>query len=240
MVLVVGLPVVAVMMASYSASIAATSIASEKESKTLELLLTIPVSRLTILLSKLLGTFLIVLLSTASFMVGLGIYLIILAGAAAPIQIRSDLPLTQIGFMDLLRSSPTFMPILIFTIFITMVMTTRIGLLVGILSADVRGAQQLVGAVTFPLLMPPFFILMFTSIENLPVPIQLILLIDPFMHLFLALRGDFAGDLATSLLPMAAILGYTALMLVLSSRLFMGERLVTMKVALRKRSGRSE
>ena len=70
----VGLPMVAIIVASYASSIAATSIALEKESKTLEILLTIPASRMAILVSKLLGTFVIVLLSTISFLAGFGIY----------------------------------------------------------------------------------------------------------------------------------------------------------------------
>lgn len=233
--LIIGLPTVAVIISSSAASVAATSIALEKESKTLELLLTIPVNRLTILLSKLFGTFLIVLLSTISFMAGLGIYVLMLAGAAIPTQAGSQISLTQASFGGFLQPSPLFIPILISTIFLTMVMTTCIGLLIGILGGDVRSAQQLVSAITFPLLMPPLFISMFTSIENLPLSVKLMLLADPFTHLFLAIQGGFTGDLATALSSMAVIFGYTVFMLILSSWLFMGERLITMKVMLRKR-----
>ncbi|MCS7132663.1 MAG: ABC transporter permease subunit [Aigarchaeota archaeon] len=240
MTLIIGLPTVAVIIASSAASVAATSIALEKESKTLELLLTIPAKRLTILLSKLFGTFLIVLLSTISFIVGLGIYVLMLAGAAIPTQAGGQIPLTQTGFGGLLEPSPLFMPVLLSTIFLTMVMTTCIGLLVGILGGDVRSAQQLVSAITFPLLMPPLFISMFTSIENLPLSVKLMLLADPFTHLFLAIQGGFKGDLVMALSSMAVILGYTVFVLILSSWLFMGERLVTMKVTLRKRPSGSE
>ena len=240
MILIIGLPMVAVIISSYAASIAATSIALEKESKTLELLLTIPAKRLTILLSKLIGTFLIVLLSTFSFIIGFGIYGLMVAGATVSVQTGSQISFTQLNLGSVLQPSPIFVPVLISTIFITMIMTTCIGLLIGILGSDVRSAQQLVGAVTFPLLMPPFFILMFTSIDSLPLSVKLLLLADPFTHLFLAIQGGFMGDIATSLFSMAVILGYTVFMLVLSSWLFMGERLITMRVMLRKRPGVSE
>jgi len=240
MTLIIGLPMVAVIISSYAASIAATSIALEKESKTLELLLTIPASRLTILLSKLLGTFLIVLLSTFSFIIGFGIYGFMLAGATISVQTSNEVSFTQLNFGNFLQPSPIFIPILISTIFITMIMTTCIGLLIGILGSDVRSAQQLVGAVTFPLLMPPFFILMFTSIDSLPISVKLLLLADPFTHLFLAIQGGFMGDLATALSSIAVILGYTVFMLILSSWLFMGERLITMRVMLRKKTGELE
>jgi len=232
----IGLPLVAVVIASYASSIAATSIALEKESKTLEVLLTMPVSRVTILLSKLLGTFLIVLLGTISFIVGFGIYSLIFAGTMLSIS-----PPTEPAAVNLtlppIQPSPIFLPILLAAIFITMIMTTCIGLLVGILGSDVRSAQQLVGAISFPLLMPPFFILMFTSFDALPLGIKIALLADPFTHLFLAIQSGFIGDLVSSMLSLGLMLGYTALLLLLSSWLFMGERLITMRISVRKKVG---
>lgn len=234
-----GLPMVAVIVASYASTISATSIALEKESKTLEVLLTIPTRRLTILLSKLLGTFFIVVLSAVSFMVGFGIYSLMLAGSigmtSSLIGFR-ETPSVQFS-LSAIQPSQTFLPILVASIFIAMVMMTCIGLLVGILGGDVRSAQQLVGAITFPLLMPPFFILLFTSIEGLPLGIRLALLADPFTHLFLAIRSGFTGDLAAALMSIGVMLGFTILLLVLSSWFFMGERLITMRISLRK--GRS-
>ncbi len=236
-----GLPMVAVIVASYASTISATSIALEKESKTLEVLLTIPTRRLTILLSKLLGTFFIVILSTVSFLVGFGIYSLMLAGSMGMSSSLGGLGETSsVQFsLSAIQPSSIFLPILVASIFIAMVMMTCIGLLVGILGGDVRSAQQLVGAITFPLLMPPFFILLFTSIESLPLGIHLALLADPFTHLFLAIRSGFTGDLASALMSIGVMLGFTILLLALSSWFFMGERLITMRISLRRR-GSSE
>ena len=236
-----GLPMVAVIVASYASTISATSIALEKESKTLEVLLTIPTRRLMILLSKLLGTFFIVILSTVSFLVGFGIYSLMLAGSMGMSSSLGGLGETSsVQFsLSAIKPSPIFLPILVASIFIAMVMMTCIGLLVGILGGDVRSAQQLVGAITFPLLMPPFFILLFTSIESLPLGTRLALLADPFTHLFLAIRSGFTGDLASALMSIGVMLGFTILLLVLSSWFFMGERLITMRISLRRR-GSSE
>ncbi len=232
----IGLPLVAVVIASYASSIAATSIALEKESKTLEVLLTMPVSRVTILLSKLLGTFLIVLLGTISFIVGFGIYSLMFAGTMVSI---SPTPQSTAVSLKLppIQPSPVFVPILLIAIFVTMIMTTCIGLLVGILGSDVRSAQQLVGAISFPLLMPPFFILMFASFDALPLGIKIALLADPFTHLFLAIQSGFIGDLASSLFSLGLMIGYTAFLLLLSSWLFMGERLITMRVSVKRKVG---
>lgn len=233
-----GLPLVAIMVASYASTVSATSIALEKESKTLEVLLTIPAGRITILLSKLLGTFVIVLLSTASFLIGFGIYGLMIAGSmAAQIRVEGLGAATQVNLTLVdLWPSPAFAPILISSIIIAMVMMTCIGLLVGVLGSDVRSAQQLVGAVTFPLLMPPFFILIFTSLESLPAGVRIGLLLDPFTHLFLAIQSGFSGDIASAITSILVMLGFTLILLLLSSWLFMGERLITTRITLRRRA----
>ncbi len=234
-----GLPLVAVMVASYASTVSATSIALEKESKTLELLLTIPARRIVILLSKLLGTFVMVLLSTISFLVGFGIYGLMIAGsmmARIPFEEVEIGPQVSLTFLDL-WPSPAFLPILVSSIIIAMVMMTCIGLLVGVLGSDVRSAQQLVGAVTFPLLMPPFFILVFTPVQGLPMDVKIALLLDPFTHLFLAIHSGFAGDINSAIISIMVMLGFASVLLLLSSRLFMGERLITTKVTFgRKRA----
>jgi ABC-2 type transport system permease protein len=232
-----GLPLVAVMVASYASTVSATSIALEKESKTLELLLTIPARRITILLSKLLGTFVIVLLSTISFLVGFGIYGMMIAGsmmARIPVEEVAAGQQVSLTLIDL-WPSPIFLPILVSAIFIAMVMMTCIGLLVGVLGSDVRSAQQLVGAITFPLLMPPFFILVFAPLESLPIGVRIGLLLDPFTHLFLAIQSGFAGNLTSAITSIMVMLGFAALLLLLSSWLFMGERLITARITLGRR-----
>jgi ABC-2 type transport system permease protein len=116
-----------------------------------------------------------------------------------------------------------------------MVMMTCIGLLVGVLGSDVRSAQQLVGAITFPLLMPPFFILVFAPLESLPIGVRIGLLLDPFTHLFLAIQSGFAGNFTSAITSIMVMLGFAALLLLLSSWLFMGERLITARITLRRR-----
>ncbi|OYT66955.1 MAG: hypothetical protein B6U65_04345 [Candidatus Wolframiiraptor sp. EX4484-121] len=237
--MILGLPLVAVMVSSYASSISATSIALEKESKTLELLLSLPVRRFTILLSKLLGTLIIVILGTISFMVGFAIYGFMLASAFIPeAGAKTDVGgAVQTPFIgSLLTPSPIFMAVVLASIFLGMIMTTCLGILIGVLCADVRSSQQLVGAVVTPLTIFPFFILIFSSIENLPAGIRIALLLDPYTHLFLAIMKGFVGDLPSATLSLAVMAGATAAMLAIGSWLFMGERLITMRIGLKRKS----
>jgi len=234
-----GLPLVAVMVSSYASSISATSIALEKESKTLELLLSLPVRRFTILLSKLLGTFIIVVLGTISFMVGFAIYGLMLASAFIPetgveVDVGGVVQTPFIG--SIFTPSPIFMAIVLASIFLGMVMTSCLGILIGVLCADVRSSQQLVGAVVTPLTIFPFFILIFSSLESLPAGVKLALLLDPYTHLLLAIMKGFIGDLPSAALSLAVMAAATMIMLGMGSWLFMGERLITMRIGFRRKS----
>ena len=231
-----GIPLAVVMVSGYASSIAATSIALEKESKTLELLLTLPARRMTILLSKLLGTLLIVLLGTISFMIGFGIYGLMIAGAMIPPGEGFELEYSRVQLQSLIQPSPILIPVIVSATFLAMILTACIGILVGVLCGDVRSAQQLVGAVIFPLLMPPFLILMFASFNSLPLGVRAALLLDPYTHLFLSIQGGSVGDLSLALSSIGAMAIYMIALLAVSSWLFMGEKLVTARIRLRRKA----
>ena len=230
-----GLPLVAMMTASYASSISATSIALEKESKTLELLLSLPVRRFTILLSKLLGTLIIVVLGTISFMIGFAIYGLMITSAFFPETNGSGV--IQTSFTgSFLTPSPIFMAVMLASVFLGMIMTTCLGILIGVLCADVRSSQQLVGAIVMPLTLFPFFILVFSSMEHLPIGVKLALLLDPYTHFFLAIMKGFIGDLSAAAFSLAVMVGATIAMLAVGSWLFMGERLITMRIGFKRKS----
>jgi ABC-2 type transport system permease protein len=69
------LPIMVMMMIIFAIQMAATSIALEKEQKTLETLMTLPVSRFTILAGKLSGSVVIALAGSVSYLVGFGFYI---------------------------------------------------------------------------------------------------------------------------------------------------------------------
>ncbi len=87
-----------------------------------------------------------------------------------------------------------------------------------------------------PLTIFPFFILIFSSIESLPAGVRLALLLDPYTHFFLAIMKGFIGDLPSAAISLAVMVGATIIMLVIGSWLFMGERLITMRIGFRRKS----
>jgi ABC-2 type transport system permease protein len=68
------LPIMIMVMVMFAIQMAATSIALEKEQKTLETLMTLPVGRLTILAGKLTGSVVIAIAGSISYMIGFSYY----------------------------------------------------------------------------------------------------------------------------------------------------------------------
>lgn len=220
------IPLVIVMVAVTAGSVAATSIGLEKEAKTLEMLLTLPVSRLKILFAKLIGTTIIALLGTASLMIGFGYYTSILTKISeGQASLTLNRPIEFAGLSLILLG---------IVIVLAILTTMGLGILAGVLAGDVRGGQQLAGLFQFPLIFLPFIFLLFTDLQDLPVTISSALLLNPMTHLFLAIRAIVESDYLLVAAHISVMLLFMIALLGLAAWLFSGERLITTKIRVRK------
>jgi ABC-2 type transport system permease protein len=233
-----GLPLIALIVVALTATISATSIGLEKEAKTLEILLTLPISRLKILLTKMLASTIIALIGMFSFGVGFGIYLILAFSRIGSIQGVSNMSEDMDVFTStgpLLPLNSTSVIILMLTIFVAMLLTMSIGILVGVLAEDVRGSQQLVGAATFLPMFPAFFLTAFIDLDELAFPASLLMMLNPYTHFFRAIDYVATGRYLEAVSATMVTGLFTIAFLIISAWLFSGERLITLKVSLRKK-----
>jgi len=225
------LPLVVLIVAGTSGSVAATSIGLEKESKTLEILLTLPISRMKILASKLVGSVLIALIGATSFTVGLTFYLTSFQHALPDV---SRPPTSSANLPELLGLTPISVLAMGVTLVLGLLMALGLGILAGVLAGDVRGGQQLAGLLQFPPMILPFFLMLFTDFQALPPAVRYGLLLDPFTHIFLSLRASLTGDYLGVLASIGTMSLFVLLILGVAAWLFSGERLITMRIRLRK------
>ncbi|MEM1945415.1 MAG: ABC transporter permease [Candidatus Caldarchaeum sp.] len=218
-------PLVLVVMVATSGTVAATSIGLEKEAKTLEMLLTLPISRTSILTAKLVASMTVALMGTASMVFGFVIYL-------------TNLPMVELTSTELTMPLSGFTLLLLgLVMFVALVMTLCIGILAGVLAGDVRGGQQLAGLLQMPLLLLPFLILQFADINGLPPTLSAALMLSPFTHMFLAIKSIYEEAYLMSVLHLVVMTAFLMVILVVASWFFKGERLLTMRVTLRRRRG---
>ncbi len=219
------MPLVMMMLLIMAAQLAATSVAMEKEEKTLETLLTMPVSRNAILFGKVGGVVAVSSLAVVAYMAGLSYYI----SSVSSISGDAGLNLAEIGVIP----STTGIILLLITLFLSLIAALSVAVLLGSLTEDVRSAQALMGVLYVPIFIPAI-VLMFGDITQLPSIIRTIVYAIPFSYPVLAAKAMYTGLYTPVLYGIVYQVIFTAVMIVLAGKLFSTERILTMRLNLKK------
>jgi len=228
----IGVPIGITVLIVFAMQIAATSVASEKEDKTLETMLTVPVGRFTILLGKLSGSTIAAAVGALTMVIGLNYYMSSIT-FAVPTQPGVDL--ASIGL------APTLTAYLVLgtSLFVTLLSALALAIAVSSFAEDVRSAQAIVGYFYFIIFIPMIF-LMYTDISLIPLPIRLVLLAVPYTHPMLAARAGFTGDYTTAVLGIIYVTAFTLVILYIAAKIFTTEKILTMRLHLRRQKPKRE
>jgi ABC-2 type transport system permease protein len=221
-----GMPIGIMMLLIFAMQLAATSVASEKEEKTLETLLTLPVSRFTILVGKLTGSIIVAVVGAVAYIVGFSYYMGSFAGG---MPAESGVDLAAIG----LAPTPISYLLLGASLFMSLLSALALAISLSIFAEDVRGAQALVGPLSILLIFPMIFT-MFTDIYALPFPLMIVLLAIPFTHPMLAARAAFTGDYLTAIIGIVYVTIFTIAVLYIAAKLFGTEKILTARLKFRR------
>lgn len=222
------LPLVVSIMIVMSAQLAATSVAAEKEQKTLEVLLTLPTRRENILFGKLLGVFVVSIVGTLTAVVGFSSY----AGS-----ITSSLQTTDAAEAGLIPQ-PEGYAFLLVALMLAFVASLALAVLVASYAKDIYGAQSLMSVVYLPVFLPSI-VLMVSPVEILPAPVQAVIYAVPFSYPSLAGKALYTHDYAALYLGVAWQLIFVAIVLYLAARMFSTEKVLTARLSFGKRKKRA-
>ena len=219
-------PLIVLMVIIMSGSTVIASMGLEKENKTLETLLTMPVKRSHIVLGKLGGAAAIGLLMAFIYMLGMGSYMNSLQGS-------TSLDLSTFGI-----SMNTFDLVLVgLSLFLAVVAGLALCLVIGVFARDYKSAQSLTMPITF-LAMIPMFVLMMKDFNTLPGAVQAGLFAIPFTHPMMAMNNLMFDDYTLVMAGIAYEAVFASAMMALAVVLFKKDILVTgRKVKKRKKDG---
>jgi len=228
----IGMPIGIIMLIVFAMQIAATSVASEKEEKTLETLLTMPINRFYILVGKLAGSVIVAAVGALAYVVGFNYYM---GSFTAAFTTQAGVDLATLGL------APTMSSFLVLgaSLFVTLVSALALAIAISSFSEDVRSAQTTVGYLYFALFIPMLF-MMYSDIGSLPTPLGIVLLAIPYTHPMLAARAAFTGDYTTALLGIAYVSIFTVVVLYIAAKIFTTEKILTMKLRLRRKKPKRE
>ena len=177
-------PIIMMMIIIMSGGIVITSMALEKENKTLETLLTLPVKRTSIVTGKIVAAATIGLILAVIYMIGMNNYF---QGLGVS---QSGINLADYG---LVLSSPQEFLLVGISLFVTLIAGLALCMLLGTFAKNFKSAQTL----TFPIValaMIPMFITMFADYDTLPIALKIFTFAIPFSHPMMATRALLFGD----------------------------------------------
>lgn len=222
---VFALPVTLSVMLVFSMQIAATSVASEKEEKTLETLLSLPISRFTILFGKLAGSIIVAAVGAIAIILGFNYYMGAFMGIG---DIGVSVDPAAIG----LAPSVLGYVVLGASVFVSLLSALALAIIISAFAEDVRGAQSVVGYL-YVIIMLPMFIIMFADFNSLPLVARIVLLAIPYTHPMLAAQASFTGDYLSAIFGVAYVALFTVVLLYLAAKLFATEKILTAKLKFR-------
>lgn len=222
-----------------------TAISTEKIDKTLETLLSAPVSRMTVLSAKMVAAVITALLNALFMIVGFAFYMIGMMGSAvnemsgAVNNMSSvDVPAVAEGVTDMgqamaelgIALTPVSYILFAVQLFFTIAIGLAISLILGAMATDVKSVQTL----TMPIMiavMIPFFVTMFTDVNAMSPVFKTIIYAIPFTHTYTALTNLMNGNMLLFWGGLAYQIIFFAVCMFLAVRMFTTDRLFTMSFA---------
>jgi ABC-2 type transport system permease protein len=218
----IAMPITIMILLTYSMQIAATSVAMEKEEKTLETLLTLPMDRLAILAGKLSGSIFVAGVGALAYMIGFNYYM---SSVTTGIPAGSSVDLASLGLV------PSLFGYLLLgiSLFVALLSALALAVIISAFAEDVRSAQSLIGYM-YPLIFIPSFALMFIDVNILPLPLKILVYAIPYSHPIIASRAVITGDYWTATLGIIYVTAFTIVVMYAASRLFATEKILTAKL----------
>ena len=225
-----------------------TAISTEKIDKTLETLLSAPVSRMTVLCAKMVAAVITALLNALFMIVGFIFYMggmmgsavNEMSGAVSSAGMSEAVgEITNLGqaMSDLgLALTPLSYVLFAVQLFFTVAIGLSISLILGAMATDVKSVQTLVMPIMIAVMIP-FFITMFMDVNSMSPVFRIIVYAIPFTHTYTALTNLMNGDMLIYWIGLIYQIIFFAVCMFLAVRMFTTDKLFTMSFTTDKSGG---
>ena len=212
------IPIIVMMVIVIVGSIVISSMGTEKENKTLETLLTLPIKRTVIVSGKLLAAAIMGLVYGACYLVGMMMYT---NGLTSGIS-GSSTDLSKYG----LTMDPLDWAVLLVVLFLAIFSALGICMILGAFTKNYKMAQTM----TLPisgLALIPMLVFMFASWETLPLAAQIGMFAIPFSHPMMAMDNLMFGNMLLVAEGIVYLLVFDIIMILITVRIYNSDILIT-------------
>lgn len=208
-------PIVIMMIIIIAGGMVISSMALEKENKTLETLLTLPVRRVSIVTGKIIASATVGLLLAVVYMFGIGYYMQ---------SFQFDMPNTGSTFSLALSTSDLIL--IGISLFVTLVAGLSLCMLLGTMAKNYKSAQSLTAPVTM-LAIFPMLLTMFTDFETLPLALKTLVFAIPFSHPMMASKALLFDNYTLVFAGIAYVSVFAIVIIAVVIWVFTTDRLIT-------------
>ena len=214
------IPLVIMIIIMMVGSIVISSIGSEKENKTLETLLTLPVKRTSIVAGKIIASAIVGLVYGLAYMIGMSVYMGSLTDLIS--STSSSVDLDAIG----MSLDAVDWLLILLSMFLSIVCALGICMILGAFCKNYKSAQSMTMPLSI-LAMIPMFIIMFSGWYGTDPLLQAICFVIPFSHPMMAMQSLMYGDLTLVLEGIAYMAVFAAATILITVRLYSSDVLIT-------------
>jgi ABC-2 type transport system permease protein len=220
------IPIVLLMVLIYSSQMIAASIGQEKENKTLETLLTVPINRTSIVIGKMVGAALVALVVSGIFMVAMVYWTGSFGeGMSASAGAADTSALSQLG----LSLGPQSYVLLAVGLFLAVLCGLSLATLLAIFADDAKSAQVSVTPLMM-LVMIPYFLGIFLNIDAASLPIKILMYAIPFAYPFLMPKAMLFGNYGLVFFGFGYMALFATACIFVAARVFSTDRVLTAKL----------
>jgi ABC-2 type transport system permease protein len=215
------IPIAIMMLVIMAGNSLISSMGMEKENKTLETLLTMPIKKSYIIIGKIVASAVVSLVMALVYMVGFSYYLHAFSGGAMnPADYGFSL-----GIIDYILIGVS--------VFLTLLAALAISIVLGSFSTNYRSAQTL----SFPLIgvaMFAMFMNLFQDFGTMSLPLKALVFIIPFSHPMMAMKELLLGNYVLVISGIAYMLVFTVATIAVATWIFNTDRLLTGRIGRRR------
>lgn len=229
------LPIVIFMLIMMTTQSLMNAISSEKIDKTLETLLSAPISRGSIIGSKMLAATIIAIINAGVYMFAFSKFI---STAADPDIVEKavgtlsvDDALVKLG----LNLSAADYVLIGLQLFFTIMICLSVSIILGALANDAKSAQNLLLPIMF-LAMVPYFVSILMDINELPTVVKYVLYAIPFTHTFSAISNLSFGNMGLFFGGLIYQVIVFAICMFFALRLFKSDKILTISLNLGQKS----
>lgn len=226
------IPIVMFMIIIYAASMMITTIAAEKENKTLETILSTPISRTSLIAAKMVAAGFVSLLFAGVYMFGFRYYMNSFTGgittgghSAALTSAIETLGLTlSIGDYVLLGLS----------LFLSILIALAVATILGGFAEDVKKGQSLMQPIVYAVLVS-YFLSMFVDLSTASFGLRALVNIIPFTHPFHASPYLFMDQYLPVIMGIVYQVIIFVVCMIIATKVFSSDKIFTTKLRSRKK-----